>query len=234
MNRFLVPIIFLAALAGCKSVVIKPTEKGVIYHKTQGLDTTTILDEGLHSIGLAKKIVIYDVKAQKKEDNYSFVLADNSEVQIDYYFVFKPNEDYLPQLHRDKGSGYSEIFVMQRARKLVRDTMQHYRPSELTQNLAINMIIKKISNPKSWDYYITPLILQVNNIEFQEIVMAAIEFGLAEELESIKSDDVNIRYIAISSLLDNGSETAIKIVLDHWSKEESQEIRSLIIEKLKI
>lgn len=233
MNRFLVPIIFLTALAGCKSVVIKPTEKGVIYHKTQGLDTTIVLDEGLHSIGLAKTITIYDVKTQKKEDNYSFVLADNSEVQIEYYFVFKPNEDYLPQLHRDKGSSYSEIFVMQRARKLVRDTMQHYRPSELTQQLAINMITKKVFNPKSWDYYITPLILQVNKIEFQEIVKAAIDCGLSKELESIKSDDVNIRYKAISSLLENGSETAIRIVLEHWSQEESQDIRSLIIEKLK-
>jgi hypothetical protein len=72
----------------------------------------------------------------------------------------------------------------------------------------------------------------LRKINFSDLVQRAIDIGLQNEVENLKSSDAEKRMLAIKNLLANGSNTAIEIILNHWTSERDENIRKLIITEL--
>lgn len=228
-------LIFLSLilLVSCRTLVITPIERGVIYNRFSGLDTTQVLEEGFHVIGLSKHITEMDIRVQKQDITLPCKLADGSIVTIEYSFIFKPNEEYLPHIFRDIGSEYVSISVVPRTRRVTKDALVRFYPSQLSDLIIEELMKEQIMTKELWKDYIIPLDVIISEISFESVIEEAKEHGVQSSAEKLKSTDPETRLAGIDELFKDGSSIAIRIILNHWYYEKDVDNRDYILKQVK-
>jgi regulator of protease activity HflC (stomatin/prohibitin superfamily) len=234
MIRYFSFLLFMIVLlfASCRTIVLNPTERGVVFNKYKGLDTTNILGEGLNTYRLTEEVIIFDITEKLEEINVTCELSGKSQIDIEFSVFYTLNQEKLPQLYQSYGKNYREYYLIPQLRHAVRDTLKYYRPSELSFDFIENILLKGIDEELKNKDFIKLRAFILRKINFSDLVQRAIDIGLQNELENLKSSDAEKRMLAIKNLLANGSNTAIEIILNHWTSERDENIRKLIITEL--
>jgi len=132
IKKFLVLIIVILLSLGCASKVEIPVRHvGVI--KSHQQENRQVLRPGVHLIAFGTEVVIYDTSPASLDIDFDFLFSDTSEGTIKLAIEFSPIPDSLSAFYSIFQSVYVTPVVDQGTRKVVRNLLNRYKPSDLTK-----------------------------------------------------------------------------------------------------
>jgi hypothetical protein len=219
-------------LSACKYVNLGVDERGVIFDKFNGIDTTQILNEGRNKVKLQHELIVFNVRATIEEFNLECSLADGSKIELKFSVFYQVKEKNLPFLYRNIGINYVPYYIVPLVQKATQDTLKYHKPSELSHEYLGKILSERILNDGRWSKYFNVYEIRLHEVIYSTLVEKALEIGVQDEMDTLKSIDAKVRLHALKLLFENGSSTANEIILNHWSTERDSTVKKYIIAQL--
>lgn len=192
----LVVVILLLIFGSRMFYVIRPGERGVVFHTISGvLEKENIRGTGLQMIAPWNKMFKYNIREQPQEETMDVLDKNGLSVSVDVTVRFNPIYNKIGDLHEIFGTEYTRTLVIPEVRSSVRQVMGRYTAEEIystKRNEVESAIIEE-----------TALILIKNNIDMRALLIrsinlpseikAAIENKLTREQESLAMVYINER-----------------------------------------
>lgn len=192
----LVVVILLLIFGSRMFYVIRPGERGVVFHTISGvLEKENIRGTGLQMIAPWNKMFKYNIREQPQEETMDVLDKNGLSVSVDVTVRFNPIYNKIGDLHEIFGTEYTRNLVIPEVRSSVRQVMGRYTAEEIystKRNEVESAIIEE-----------TALILIKNNIDMRALLIrsinlpseikAAIENKLTREQESLAMVYINER-----------------------------------------
>lgn len=118
---------------------IPPGHMGVRWSRFGG---GTVMDkvywEGIRVIPPWDKMYLYDIRLQRMSRTYQVLVKGSLQVQVSIDFVYRPNETYLPYIHRFVGPNYADTVLAPVVAAETRNAFANFTPERgLTEDRAI-------------------------------------------------------------------------------------------------
>jgi len=192
----LVVIVLLLIFSSRMFFVLRPGERGVIFHTISGqLDKENIRGTGLHMIAPWNKMFRYNVREQPREETMDVLDKNGLSVAVDVTVRFNPIYNRIGDLHEVFGTEFVNTLVIPEVRSSVRQVMGRYTAEEIystKRNEVESSIIEE-----------TAIILKENDIDMRALLIrsinlpaeikAAIENKLTREQEALSMRYINER-----------------------------------------
>ncbi|PCH86839.1 MAG: hypothetical protein COB88_06740 [Flavobacteriales bacterium] len=209
---------------------------GLLYSKAMSkVYSDSIYRSGIHLIHAYDSLILYSIRQEEVTEELIVLTSDEMEVKLHATCFFSLIPDSVKKLEVERGRSYRESVLIPSLRSKVRGVISEFSSQQLyTAEIKKleGLVWKELSDYGYLsDYFFINGIL-LRNIEFPHLLNRARESNLLNEYESLMNDTMDIRLNAIKVLFDNGSETAYLLLLDHWGKEEEQEILDYIVREM--
>ena len=192
----LVVIVLVLIFSSRMFYVIRPGERGLIFHTISGhLDKENIRGTGLQMIAPWNKIFRYNVREQPREETMDVLDKNGLSVNVDVTVRFNPIYNQIGELHEIFGTEFGNTLVIPEVRSSVRQVMGRYTAEEIystKRNEVETAIIDE-----------TAVILQRNHIDMRALLIrsinlppeikGAIEMKLTREQEALAMTYINER-----------------------------------------
>lgn len=184
----LVAIILLLIFSSRMFFVIKPGDRGLIFHTVSGqLDKDNIRGTGLHMIAPWNKMFRYNVREQPREETMDVLDKNGLSVNVDVTVRFNPLYNKIGDLHEVFGVEFVNTLVVPEVRSSVRQVMGRYTAEEIystKRNEVESSIIEETAIILK-ENYIDMRALLIRSINLPPDIKAAIETKLTREQESL-------------------------------------------------
>lgn len=192
----LVVVVMLLIFGSRMFYVIKPGERGVVFHSISGLlEKENIRGTGLHAIAPWNKMIRFNIREQPQEETMDVLDKNGLSVSVDVTVRFNPVYNKIGDLYEIFGLDYMRSLVIPEVRSSVRQVMGRYTAEEIYSTKRNEVEAAIIDE--------TGLILSKNNIDMRALLIrsinlppdikAAIELKLTREQESLAMVYINER-----------------------------------------
>jgi len=184
----LVIVVVLLLFSSRMFFVLRPGERGVIFHTVSGqLDKENIRGTGLHMIAPWNKMFRYNVREQPREETMDVLDKSGLSVAVDVTVRFNPIYNKIGDLHEIFGVEFVNTLVIPEVRSSVRQVMGRYTAEEIystKRNEVETSIIEETASILK-DNNIDMRALLIRSINLPPEIKAAIETKLTREQESL-------------------------------------------------
>jgi regulator of protease activity HflC (stomatin/prohibitin superfamily) len=118
-RNLLVPVVLIAASAGC-SAVIEPGHRGLLFDPGKGGLQHEVLSPGSHRVGLSGRIEDFDVTYSTRAEALQVITSEGLSIHVKLSIVYRPIVSELYQLATEIGHAYYDEVVGPELRSAVR------------------------------------------------------------------------------------------------------------------
>lgn len=170
-------------------VRIDPGYAGVVFKPMgSGLQKDNVISEGYHIVLPWNKMIIYDVREQKSEENMDVLDKNGLSVSVDISVRYRPFQQKIGYLHQDIGKGYQSVLVVPEVRSSVRQVAGRYTAEEIystrRQEVEESIIKETAEVLKKNNIMMTALLIR--SIKLPTEIKNAIEQKLKAEQQSLQ------------------------------------------------
>lgn len=116
-------------LASCTSKVEIPAHHVGVISDDQQVNPT-VLSSGEYVVEQGSRVIVFDLRPTRLDLDIDFLLSDASEGRIRMAIKFRPIADSLPALYRRYRSIHVEPIVEQGIKRVTRELLAKYAPTE--------------------------------------------------------------------------------------------------------
>ena len=189
-------VIFLLIFGNRMFSIIKPGERGVVFHTITGeLDKENIRQTGLVIIAPWDKLFIYDVKEQQREETMDVLDKNGLSINVDVTVRFNPLYMKIGDLHEIFGVNYINTLIVPEVRSSVRKVTGRYTAEEIystRRNEVESTIIDETKNVLK-ENFLDMRALLIRSINLPPEIKTAIENKLTREQEALAMTFINER-----------------------------------------
>ncbi len=169
-------------------IIIKPTERGVVFRKfTTGLDKENVYKPGFHIIAPWNDIFIYDVRIQQREEILDVIDKKGLSLTMDVTIQFRPIYNRIGYLHENFPNTYIRDLIIPQLRSTVRRVAGKYSAEEIysvKRKEVENSIIEETEEIlENKNIHMEALLIR--SIKLPAKIKEAIEVKLKEEQEAL-------------------------------------------------
>ncbi|NQY68046.1 MAG: prohibitin family protein [Flavobacteriales bacterium] len=182
-------IILFLIFASKTFIILEPTERGVIFKKYgDGLDTETILGQGLNVVAPWHDVLKFNVADQQIEEPMDVLSQNGLKIDIDITLRFALIPGEIGHLYEQFRMDYEKNLVRPSLRSAVREVIGKYQPEELysTKRQVVAVEIEEIMTDILGKSHITEKSLVIRSIKLPASIQKSIETKLIAEQESQK------------------------------------------------
>jgi regulator of protease activity HflC (stomatin/prohibitin superfamily) len=174
--------------------VLKPGERGVVFHPVTGvLDKDKIRGIGLQIIAPWNKMYKYSVLEQAREETMDVLDRNGLSINVDVTVRFNPVYSKIGDLTETFGTEYVSTLVVPEVRSSVRNVMGRYTAEEIysTKRAEVESSIKSETESILRERYIDMRALLIRSINLPGDIKTAIENKLTREQEALAMTYIN-------------------------------------------
>lgn len=163
-------------------------ERGIIFKPFgDGIDTSTVYNEGLQVIAPWNKFIIYNVKERTLTENMDVLDKNGLSVKVEVSVRYFPSYSSLPFLHKEFGESFKEQLIIPEVRSTVRQVMGRYTAEEIysKKRAEVETTIIDESTTKLNSNFITTKAVLIRSITLPTQIKNAIEMKLKQEQEAL-------------------------------------------------
>lgn len=190
----LVVIIVVLIFSSRIFYVLKPGERGVVFHPiTRELEKDNIRGIGLHMVAPWNKLFKYTVLEQAREETMDVLDKNGLSVNVDVTVRFNPIYDKIGDLHETFGTEYVNTLVIPEVRSSVRNVMGRFTAEEIysTKRTEVETSIKSETEMILKERFIDMRALLIRSINLPTDIKVAIENKLTREQEALAMTYIN-------------------------------------------
>ena len=192
----LVVIIVVLIFSSRIFYILKPGERGVVFHTISGvLDKDNIREIGLQVIAPWNKMYKYSVLEQAREETMDVLDKNGLSVNVDVTVRFNPIYNRIGELTEIFGTEFVNTLVIPEVRSSVRNVMGRYTAEEIysTKRNEVEAAIKSETELILRERYIDMRALLIRSINLPSDIKTAIENKLTREQEALAMTYINER-----------------------------------------
>ncbi|MBN1952385.1 MAG: prohibitin family protein [Bacteroidales bacterium] len=182
-------IIVLIILAKSTFVILKPTERGVVFRKySSGLDVDKIHTEGLNIIAPWNEMIKFDIAEKQIEETMDVLSENGLYITIDVTLRYRPIPEKIGYLYQQFRMDYAQNLIRPEVRSVVRQVIGQYKPEELysTKRGEIELQISENTRQILLENHVELKALLLRSIKLPATIQKSIEDKLTAEQEALK------------------------------------------------
>jgi len=189
--RILVLSIFTLLLVSCGWEKIDPGFEGVVMKKPFFFGHGGISDEPLEPgrvlTALSTKVIEYDLRPNKKKDNFNILMQDSKlNVSFGLYLVTRLNKGSTPSVLKTMGTpkNWFQRTIEPRYREIVRGVISTTKTNEVNNNRNIlSKTILERTRAAAKQYPVEIISVSISNIDYPASVTKAVEIKMQRQQE---------------------------------------------------
>ena len=174
-------------------VMVGVGERGIVV--TLGNPSSNVQGEGPHLImpGI-QKLVVLDVRTQKKQVGTEVYTKDIQQARIDYVLNYNLQESGVYDVYRNVGMGYEDKIIIPTVEGTIKNVIGKWNAQDLVANREVaTKEIKEILQESLKSDNINVTNFQITNLNYSDVFEKAIENKVTAEQEALKAKNKTVQ-----------------------------------------